>query len=215
MSDFFVGYAAGQGAGANSVDVQGHFNDGFNTGYKEGANDGMKAEHATQSWYVERLMRHLKARNSQKQALLQVLRKYAPNHPYLNETIVPSRSAELKDSIESGENSYAKIANNCNADESSRLLALEMGGGIITEGDLAMEADGVAFVADNSSDEIEKEISQVRADLNASPEIRGARLSELYEVEQARVTKALKEGSDEKYSNIMKPATNFMNKIFG
>lgn len=217
-SDYYTGYAAGQGAGANSVDVQGYYNSGFRDGVNEGLVTGADNEHNAQNWYTSRLMRHLKARNSQKQALMQALRKYAPDHPYLNETILENKASELVDSIERGNTSYATIANRGDVDKQSRLLALKMGGGIDTEGDLAMKADGEAFLAEGASQEIEDEIVKVSNDLNPMPNIRAQRLNEIKAAEAARVKSNIQAAKakekEDRLNDPMKPAPNFMANIF-
>ena len=213
--DFYTGYAAGQGANRVEVDTQSYYNHGF----RDGVNTGASNEHNAQNWYISRLMRHLNARNSQKQALMQALRKYAPDHPYLNETILENKASELVDSIERGHTSYAAIANRGDVDKQSRLLALKMGGGIDTEGDLAMTVDGDAFLASSAPQEIEDEIVKVSNDLNPMPNIRAQRLNEIKAAEAARVESNIQAAKakekEDRLNDPMKPAPNFMTKIFG
>jgi len=219
--DFYTGYAAGQGAGANSVDVQGHYNNGFRDGVNKGLITGADDEHINQSWYVQRLMRHLKARNSQKQASMQALRKYAPNHPYLNETIVPNATSMMLDNTKKDNTYYPRVANNCNIDEMSNLLVAKMGGGITTEGDLAMKADGLAIVSleDNLPEGEEAALLKTFNDLDAEPSIRAQRLAEIKAAEVARVESNIQAAKAkekaERLNDPMKLAPNFMTKIFG
>ena len=175
--DFYQGYGIGHGAGVNSgaasVDVE---------SYREaGRIEGRVHEHGqVQAWYVKRLMRHLMARNSQKQALLQELKKYAPDHPYLNPEIVENGTTavlnEASDPLAlqriqtahkvSDKHAPLLEVNEVARDALSKLLVDAVGGAETTKGDLAMAADGVAFIAEDSSDAIEDKIQAVYNTLN-------------------------------------------------
>ena len=161
--DFYQGYAIGHGAGVNKggapVDVE---------SYREA---GRVHEHGrVQAFYVKRLMRHLAARNSQKQALLQELKKYAPDHPYLNPEPVETKTTELLKEVsdplvlqqveavhqvDKARKLAPQITQEINRDDLSRLLVHASGGSETTKGDLAMVADGVAFVAENAPADVE------------------------------------------------------------
>ena len=163
--DFFQGYAIGHGTGVKkggaSVDVE---------SYREaGRIEGRVHEHGqVQAWYVKRLMRHLMARNSQKQALLQELKKYAPDHPYLNPELVETKASAVIDEssnalalqrIQTAHKVSDKHApmlevNEVARDDLSKLLVDAAGGSETTKGDLAMVSDGAAFVADNAPEHI-------------------------------------------------------------
>lgn len=155
--DFYQGYAIGHGAGVNKggapVDVE---------SYREA---GRVHEHGrVQAFYVKRLMRHLAARNSQKQALMRELMKYAPDHPYLNPETVETPTTKLLQEVsdplvlQQVETSHQvdkerklapQITREVERSDLSRLLVDSTGGAVTTKGDLAMVADGVAFVAEN------------------------------------------------------------------
>jgi len=200
--DFYAGYAAGQGAIREpDVDIQSYINHGLE--------EGSAAEYAHQSWYVQRLARSLAARNSQKQALLQELRKYAPDHPYLNELVVENKASNLT------EDDYIRVTNKINSDQASLLLVVQMGGGIVTEGDLAMEAAGAAFTELTTSSDFEENLKLVLYNINPPFIERNRRDLARAAAEKARVAKAKKEASEAKFADIMKPASNFMGNIFG
>jgi hypothetical protein len=200
--DFFVGYAAGQGANQQpEVDVQSYIN--------QGLREGSASEYSHQSWYIQRLMRALAARNSQKQALLKELKKYAPNHPYLDETIIDEKTSQLN------EHDYARLTAKTNSNESSMMLVVKMGGGIDTKGDLTMQADGVAFTESTSSDDFEANLKQVLEDLNPPFIERHRRDLVQAAEEKSRVAQVKKEASDAKFASVIKPAANFMANIFG
>lgn len=206
---FYTGYAAGHAAGQNkagvTVNVQSY--------YDKGVRDGKAIQHEEQSWYVKRLALQLAVRNSQKQALMHELRKYAPNHPYLNETVVPNNSSELRDRIQRGQLTYADVANSGDIDVQSRLLALELGGGIETEGDMAMVADGVAFSILNSPELVSKR-EQLYEDLNPDPNTRIARQKMLSE--QAKANEKARTDAEKERARAEKAAGgNWFAKVLG
>lgn len=206
---FYTGYAAGHAAGQNkagvTVNVQSY--------YDKGVRDGKAIQHEEQAWYVKRLALQLAVRNSQKQALMRELRKYAPDHPYLNETAVPNNSSELRDRIQRGELTYADVVNSDDIDVQSRLLALELGGGIETDGDMAMVADGVAFSILNSPELVSKR-EQLYEDLNPDPNTRIAR--QKFVAEQAKANEKARADAEKERVRAEKAASgNWFAKILG
>lgn len=200
--DFYTGFAAGQGSNKQpKVDIQSFIN--------QGLREGSASEFEHQSWYVQRLMRSLAARNSQKQALMDALRAYEPNHPYLNETIVENKCSQAIRDMD-----YNHLRQNTSSDDSSRMLVIKMGGGITTKGDLAMEFDGIAFVESNSPQDFEEDLKKIFDDLDPPHLERQQRQASRKAEEKARVEKVQKEESDKKFSSIMKPS-NFMNNLLG
>lgn len=194
--DFYIGYAAGQGSNKQpKVDIQSFIN--------QGLREGSASEFNHQSWYVQRLMRSLAARNSQKQALMQALRAYEPNHPYLNEELVENAYSQALKSVD-----YASLKANTSSDGSSLMLVIKMGGGLTTKGDLAMEDDGVAFTEGNSPQYFEEDLKQIFDDLDPPYAERHRRDLVRVDEDRAITKKENKEKSDIEFDRLMKPAAN-------
>lgn len=162
--DFFVGYGAGQQAGRNQA--SGQYDEGFNDGKKAGFSDATDAVRGTQGRFILRLMRHLMARNTQKKALMEELKKYSPEHPFLDETPILDNSmakahelSEHPDDLDYkmavtgivGEREALdrKVSNVqiTDSQEAVNMLVVEVDG-LTTKGDMAMVDAGVAVVAD-------------------------------------------------------------------
>lgn len=174
--DFNQGYGIGHGAGVNagaaSVDTQSYYDSGYL--------DGRVYEHnQPQAYNVQRLMSHLIARDSQKQALLHELKKYAPDHPYLNsapvETPTTKVLAEVADPMVLQQVMSSHVIHEkrpysnteVDRDYLSRLLVHSTGGAVTTQGDLAMAADGAAFVVGKMDEEYTAKIqAKILADFN-------------------------------------------------
>ena len=182
--DFFQGYAIGHGTGVNqgqaSVDTDSYVREGIRKGRVHETN-------RVQAYYVKRLMRHLAARNSQKQALMSELKKYAPEHPYLNpepvETTTTALLGSVSDPMVLQQVEAAHVINKKpplldieqNREELSRLLVHATDGTGTTKGDLAMVSDGSAFVAENMPDEVEAKIQADFLELNPDMDVAVAR----------------------------------------
>ena len=196
--DFFQGYGVGHGAGVN----QGQASVDTDSYVKHGVQLGRVHEHGqVQVFYVKRLMRHLAARNSQKQALMRELKKYAPDHPYLNpetaETPTTKVLEKVSDPIVLQRVETSHIINKkpplldieVNRDDLSRLLVDSTGGAETTKGDLAMVVDGVAFVAENMPAEENAKIDADFEEFNPSHDVAVARAHQ-YNKDIVAATKA-------------------------
>lgn len=228
--DFFQGFGVGHGAGVN----QGQASVDTDSYVAEGIRKGRVHEHnRVQAFYVQRLMRHLAARNSQKQALMRELKKYAPDHPYLNpepvETPTTKVLEDVSDPLVLQQVEAAHVINKkpplldveVDRDYLSRLLVDSTGGAETTKGDLAMASDGVAFVAENMP--VDEE-SKIQADFNEfNPDIDVAvsraiqynkDIKESVKAADAAMKSAEKVAKSEKNERLKAEGVGFLSRMF-
>ena len=175
MADNF-GMGIAVGAANSRRNADNAYYSGKSVGYAEGKAhgiaEGKAAGHEQQAIYVARLLRHLKARARQKDALIGLLKKYEPNHPYLNQTPAKTEAAELMQ-VEKVE---IKLLKSTDSDELSRYLTNEVGE-LMTEGDLAMEADNIVNIPTHQTPEEEDKKEKILHNYNPPPAEINRRLS--------------------------------------
>lgn len=173
--DFFAGYGAGQQQGANQA--QGHINAGYVAGKDDGYIAAVEEVRGTQGRFIVRLMRHLMARNTQKKALMEELKKYSPDHPFLDETPVTDNAmakahalSQRPDDLDYKRAVTGLMGERNQMTDSSdavNMLVVEVDG-LTTKGDMAMVEAGVAMVADgkdNSPTEMTDAISNKNTEI--------------------------------------------------
>jgi hypothetical protein len=191
--DFFAGYGAGQQQSANQA--QGHMDVGYAAGKDDGYIKAVEEVRVTQGRFISRLMRHLMARNTQKKALMEELKKYSPEHPFLDETPITDNSMARAHSLSQRPDSldYKRAVTGLmgerngmtDSQEAVNMLVAEVDG-LTTKGDMAMVEAGVAVVADGKdnnpssvTDAVHNEMGNIFAKYNPDLEPSAYRTQEL------------------------------------